>query len=148
MRYHQIVKLNKVPIAKAKEAFQDINFIHFLTRIQPVKIDKWEGIEPGMTARFQLWFFGWQTMEVQHSDLRETDSELEFFDDGLILPLGLIYWRHCHRLEIHEEGVRIIDELHFKHRNKIFGIFLYPILISPITIRKILYPMFFQLKKN
>ena len=113
-----------------------------------MKIDKWEGIEPGMTARFPLWFFGWQTMEVQHSDLRETDSELEFIDDGLILPLGLIYWRHCHRLEIHKEGVRIIDELHFKHRNKIFGIFLYPILISPITIRKILYPMFFQLKKN
>ena len=82
MRYHQIVKLNKVPITIAKEAFQDINLIHLLTRIQPVKIDKWEGIEPGMTARFRLWFLGWRIMEVQHSNLTETDSELEFFDDG------------------------------------------------------------------
>ncbi len=148
MRYYQTVKLKKVTFEEAKKAFYDFKFVKFLTRFQPVKINNWEGIGPEMVAEFELWFFGWRTMKVEHSDLRETDSELEFFDDGLILPLGLIYWRHCHRLEIHKEGVQIIDDIHFKHRNKIFEIFLYPILISPITIRKILYPMFFQFQKN
>ena len=143
MKYCQTVKLSKVDFNLVNKAFNDINFVKFLTSFQPVKIINWSGIEDDKMAFFKLWFLGWNNFKVKHSNYIKNKNELSFIDEGVELPLGLRSWHHKHIVKKKGNGTIIIDSLTIEHSNRLIGYILFPMFISPIIIRKILYRIYF-----
>tara|TARA_X000001036_G_scaffold430720_1_gene463873 strand:- start:404 stop:841 length:438 start_codon:yes stop_codon:yes gene_type:complete len=145
MEFYQEVKIKKNNFQNVINAFHDINFVRFLTYLQPIKIIIWEGIENNKLAFFKLWFLGWKDFKVKHSNYKLSHNELSFIDSGLDLPLGISSWHHKHIVKKHKNHVLIIDSLCIEHSNKLIGYMLFPVLIFPIIIRIILYKIYFKL---
>jgi len=144
MRYNQIVSLKNINFNIVSKSFREIKFVNFLISFQPVKIINWEGVENNKKAHFKLWFLGWRNFKVKHSDFSLSDETLTFTDKGEVLPFGLTDWNHIHTVKKNNNNTIIYDSLSFNHPNKLIGFLLYPILVSPIFLRKILYPLYFK----
>ena len=144
MKYSQSVKIKKVDFDIVKSSFHRIDFVRFLTYLQPVKILEWSGIKNGCVAYFKLWFFGWKKLKVIHKDYINNESHLKFVDQGLELPFGLSFWHHTHIVENNKKYITITDNLIFSHNNYIIGLMIYPMMIAPIVLRRFLYKMYFR----
>ena len=144
MFYKQKVKIKNISFHEVVSSFHDLKFVKFLITLQPVKIISWNGIYNTDRAYFMFWLLGWKNFKVIHKDYQKpTDIYFSFVDKGEVLPLGLIYWKHKHSVIYENNEIFIIDDINFKHKN-FLGIFLYPILIAPIFVRKILYRLYFK----
>tara|TARA_Y100000768_G_scaffold336514_1_gene278219 strand:- start:818 stop:1258 length:441 start_codon:yes stop_codon:yes gene_type:complete len=146
MLYKQTVNIKDRNIEKVIDSFHKRDFINFLISFQPVKIIKWDGIENNLSAHLKFWLFKWHSFIVIHENYMRTDNSLSFVDKGTTLPLGITKWNHLHKVEYSNNKIVIGDSIEFKHRYYIFEFMLYPILISPIIMRKFLYKIYF--KKN
>ena len=146
MKYHQNVKIKNINSQKVSLAFHDIKLVEFLTSLQPIKIISWLGITDGKTAYFQLWFLGWKNFKVKHENYKINSNGLSFIDRGIELPLGIKTWIHEHAVKKDGKDTIIEDSLYFSHSNIYIGYILFPLLIFPIFIRRILYQIYF-LKK-
>ena len=62
-----------------------------------------------------------------------------FKDTGFVLPFGLIKWEHSHKVIEEDININIVDSIEFECKSKSIGLLIFPILIAPIVIRKILY---------
>ena len=143
MNYKQNVKLKNINFEKVSEGFHNIKFVEFLTQSQPVKIIEWTGIQNGKKAHFKLWFFGWRNFKVSHEAYQKNNKILYFIDRGIDLPFGLSSWEHQHIVKKEKDTVLVKDIVNYSHPNKFIGIILYPMLVFPIIIRKILYKLYF-----
>ena len=139
MKYQQSVIVKDISMEAAKSAFNDINFLKHLIALQPVKVVKWDGTFDGAVAHMRFWFFGWKDFIVEHNSNEEKRSSFSFKDTGSTLPFGLTKCEHTHKVMKINSDINIIDIIHFKCKSKILGALVYPILIAPIFIRKILY---------
>ena len=148
MKYIQEVSINNCSLKEIEKNFQEPFFIKFLTSGQPVKILKWDGIKNNMEAEFKIWLFKWHKMSVIHSDFKSSKESFNFKDNGITLPFGIKSWLHIHSVFKKNKKIVIRDELNFKHKSKFLGIFIYPIMVFPIAIRKILYPLYFKFLKK
>ena len=146
MLYKQTVKIKNGNIDKIIDSFHRKDFIKFLISFQPVKIIKWNGIENNLKAHLKFWLFKWHSFIVIHKNYKRTENLLSFVDKGVTLPLGITEWNHLHQVKYSNNKIIISDNIEFKHRFYIFELILYPILISPIIMRKFLYKIYF--KKN
>ena len=86
------------------------------------------------------------TFIVIHKNYKRKENALSFVDKGITLPLGISEWNHLHEVKYLNNNIVIRDSIEFKHRFYIFEFMLFPILISPIIMRKFLYKIYF--KKN
>ena len=143
MRYNQKVKIRNVDFKIVTKAFHAIEFVNFLTIFQPVKIISWKGIRDGEIAHFKLWLFGWKNFKVKHEGYRIDKDKLIFIDRGIDLPLGLECWEHTHIVEYDKKNTIINDIVYFSHSNIYIGYLLFPVLMFPIIIRKLLYKIYF-----
>tara|TARA_B100001113_G_C20867165_1_gene516640 strand:- start:197 stop:631 length:435 start_codon:yes stop_codon:yes gene_type:complete len=143
LKYSHKVKIESVDFDDVKLAFHQYSFISFLTKLQPVKILSWDGIESGKKAKFKFWFFGWKYLTVCHEKYINTNSRLSFYDKGVDLPMGIKFWSHFHAVRKSEGLVYIEDLFEYRHENKIIEKILYPIMIAPIIVRKITYKLYF-----
>ena len=144
MKYSHKVKIESVDFDDVKLAFHQYSFISFLTKLQPVKILSWDGIESGKKAKFKFWFFGWKYLTVCHEKYINTNSKLSFYDKGVELPMGITFWSHFHSVSQNRDAVYIEDLFEYKHENKIIEKILYPVMIAPIVVRKVTYKLFFK----
>ena len=144
MKYYQKVLLNNMSFKLVSRAFQDIALVEYLIRMQPVKLLKWDGIKTNDTAYFKLWFFGWKDFKVKHQLVEMDSTTLYFIDSGTVLPLGIKFWEHKHIVKKVENSVEIVDSIIIKHQLVFLGYILYPILIAPIFLRKLLYQSYFR----
>jgi len=139
MKYKQSVKVKNVTIDNAKIAFNDIDFLKHLITLQPVRVIKWEGTFDGALAHMKFWFFGWRDFIVKHGSNVENNNLFSFMDIGSVLPFGLNKWEHTHKVIQKDSNINIIDNIEFSCKVKFVEIFIFPILIAPIIVRKILY---------
>ena len=139
MKYKQSVKVKNVTIDNAKIAFNDIAFLKHLITLQPVRVIKWEGTFDGALAHMKFWFFGWRDFIVKHGSNVENHNLFSFMDIGSVLPFGLNKWEHTHKVIQEDSNINIIDNIEFACKIKFVEIFIFPILIAPIIVRKILY---------
>ena len=144
MQYSQKVKIKNVDFRIVSQSFHSIDLVRFLTNFQPVKIIKWSGIKNGKIAHFKLWFWGWRNFKVKHEGYNLSKKQLIFIDKGFDLPLGIKSWEHKHIVEYDKDDTRIIDLVYFSHRNSYICYLLFPLLVFPIFIRKLLYKSFFK----
>ena len=143
MYYKQNVIIKNKDINSIKSAFHSIDIIIFLTKYQPIKIIHWDGIKNNDTASLKFWFFKWHIITVKHNHYKNINNLLRFVDEGVTLPLGITNWSHEHKIIKTGDNVTISDILIFNHNNYILGLILYPILIFPIFIRRVLYKFYF-----
>jgi len=139
MRYVQRVKINCSDIKTVKDEFNNLLFLKHLTKPLPVKIIEWDGTEDRAKAHLAFWFFGWRDFIVQHKNNVETKSEFSFIDEGKSLPFFLKKWRHKHGAYKTKDYITIKDEVFFTTKNTILDLTLFPVLVLPIIIRKVLY---------
>ena len=144
MLYQQTVNINNRNIEKVIDSFHKKDFIKFLTAHQPVKIITWNGIENDVIAHLKFWLLKWHSFIVIHKNYNRTKSSLSFRDVGATLPLGITDWNHLHEVKFSNNKIIIKDHVEFKHKFYILGLVLYPVLISPIIIRKFLYKVYFK----
>ena len=144
MIYQQTVTIKNRNIEKVIDSFHKIDFIKFLISFQPVRIIKWDGIENGLTAHLKFWLLKWHSFIVIHKNYKRTNTSLSFVDSGITLPMGIKEWNHLHEVEHLNDNIIIKDFIEYKHRFYILELLLYPILISPIVMRKFLYKIYFK----
>ena len=144
MQYNQKVKVLDVNFDEVKLAFHQFSFIEYLTKFQPVRILKWEGIESGKKAHFKFWFLNWRKLSVCHDKYVNSDSKLSFVDKGIVMPMGINYWNHTHIVRDNKDSVIIEDYFEFGHKNKIIEKLIYPVMVFPIFIRRLTYKLFFK----
>tara|TARA_B100000902_G_scaffold353499_1_gene364981 strand:+ start:272 stop:733 length:462 start_codon:yes stop_codon:yes gene_type:complete len=148
MLYKQTVILRKIDYVDVVSAFQNLEFVKFLIKWQPVKIVNWDGIYNGDIAHFKFWFFSWHNFEVKHHLYQFNKNQLSFEDKGINLPLGIKSWNHQHIVIKEDDGIIIKDHINFSHHYYLMGLMLYPLLVFPIFVRKILYKKYFRRRKN
>ena len=140
--YKQEVLIKGVLPSKVIESFHNKDFVTFLIKFQPVKIIAWDGIKDGKLAEFKFWFFGWKKMNVIHKNYLLKSNYLSFEDHGSLLPFGLKKWKHKHIVEKVNEGTLITDLVSFDG-NGFTKIFVKPIMLFPIALRKMTYKIWF-----
>ena len=144
MIYNQKVKINDTTYQHVVSSFHNYKFVEFLIILQPVKIIEWNGIYNQDRAHFKFWFLGWKDFKVIHEKYHKpTDQYFSFIDKGEILPFGLKLWEHKHSVVYEKDNIYIIDNIKMEH-NYFWGRLLFPILITPIIIRKFLYKLYFR----
>ena len=144
MTYKQKVVINNINLNDVIQSFHNYDFVKFLTSLQPVRINYWEGIKNDMTADFSFWFFGWKNIKVIHKNYHKTKEHLYFEDHGLEMPFHLSYWEHHHIIKPHKNGVIIIDKVKMKSTNSNYLIYL--IMLFPVIIRRATYKIWFKIK--
>jgi len=143
LNFHQKVILNNVNPEDVIRSFHDYNFVQFLTFAQPVRIEKWDGIDSNKKASFSFWFFGWKRIVVIHKKYEVTKNELHFQDIGVQLPFDLFSWRHAHIVEPYGNGSVIIDDVVMDNSSILKKYFICPLMIFPVFIRRITYRIWF-----
>ena len=139
MRYIQKVEIDCSDIKKVKSEFNNILFLKHLTKLLPVKIIEWDGTYDGAKAHLAFWFFGWRDFIVNHKENSENKISFSFVDEGINLPFYLKNWRHKHEAYKENDFIIIKDEVNFTADSKFLDLFLFPLLVMPILIRKIFY---------
>ena len=66
-------------------------------------------------------------------------KSFSFKDTRFVLPFGLIKWEHSHKVIEEDININIVDSIEFECKSKSIGLLIFPILITPIVIRKMLY---------
>lgn len=139
MRYIQKVEIGCSDMKKVKGEFNNILFLKHLTKLLPVKIIEWDGTYDGAKAHLAFWFFGWRDFIVNHRENIEDDVKFSFVDEGISLPFYLKSWRHIHGAYKERDLIIIKDEVNFTTDSKFLDLIIFPMLVMPIIIRKILY---------
>ncbi|HEY9116291.1 MAG TPA: hypothetical protein VIN11_00615 [Roseivirga sp.] len=73
----------------------------------------------------------------------ESEDELYFVDEGILLPFPLKRWRHKHLIKRNGNGSEIIDDIQFSGPNKIMDVLIYPFLALQFIYRKPIYRKIF-----
>ena len=148
MSFQQQVFLKNINPFDVIRAFHDLRFVEFLTAIQPVRINFWEGIDNNKKASFSFWFFGWKSINVVHENYHISKDHLSFEDRGTELPFGLNLWQHQHTVKPYDNGTVIVDTVLMDDSTPIKKFWIYPIMIFPILIRRVTYKIWFYYLKG
>ncbi|MBT5782873.1 hypothetical protein OAP42_00425 [Candidatus Marinimicrobia bacterium] len=143
MTFQQKVVLNNIQPLDVIRSFHNHNFVEFLISGQPVKINSWKGIDDNKKASFSFWFFGWRKMNVIHKNYHVSRDNLSFEDCGTDLPFGLLEWKHEHVVRPYGNGSIIEDNVTMDRSSFVKRVFIYPIMLFPIFIRRITYKIWF-----
>ena len=141
MFYNQKVKIKNTTFNKVVDSFHDLNFVKFLITLQPVRIIKWAGILDGDRAHFMFWFFDGKILKSFTKTTRK-QRKISSVLQIMVKSYLLIDLLHDHTVVCDDNEVYILDQVEYKHKN-FLGFVLYPVLIAPIFIRKILYKLYF-----
>lgn len=120
-------------------------FIYLLPIFPPIRLVTFEGTELGNRVVLEM-KIGSHVMNwvSQIIDTRTYETEYNFIDQGVKLPIFLIYWEHKHRVIRHLSGAVIIDEIYYKSPNMIIELLFYPILFFTFYLRRFAYRSFFK----
>jgi len=108
-------------------------------------VERFDGCKKGDRVHLKLTTFG----KVQHweslitSDSRG-DYEINFVDEGVLIPPPLKKWTHTHRvMKINETAALIVDEIEYHCANKVIDVMIYPALYSMFLFRVPVYKRVF-----
>lgn len=112
----------------------------------PVRLLRFDGNSPGNRVSLELDFVffkqKWTSLIVEQ---RETPQEIYFIDEGRELPFFLSYWRHKHRIILHENGGTVLcDEIDYRTPLLFTDYLLYPLLWAQFAWRKPIYRKVFS----
>jgi ligand-binding SRPBCC domain-containing protein len=132
---------------EVKEGFDQNLFTKLSPPFPPVKLLRFDGSKKGDTVTLELDFILFKQKWTSVITEDHTDSdEFYFIDQGTELPFFLKEWRHKHRIIKSGSGSIIRDEITFKGKPGLLGIFLYPAMYLQFLYRNPIYKKYFQAK--
>lgn len=123
-------------------------FKYLLPPLGLVSLVRYDGQQPGniIHLRFNLLF---NDFKVVIKEVWTSGREYRFVDRGLIMPFGMTFWQHTHRVvSIGNNQSAIIDQIEFKTKWIITDLLLYPFLILGFFPRKWLYKRYYRRQKG
>jgi ligand-binding SRPBCC domain-containing protein len=141
----RLVTTVKSPFNKVYEEFNIHLFKYLLPPFNLAEVLKYEGQNPGdiIDIKINVPFMSHWTVIIKDSWL--SHREYGFTDRGLRLPLGIIYWKHTHRLVARDNhSCFIIDDLEYESSSVFLDYLLYIPLWMIFYPRKFLYPRYFR----
>lgn len=129
---------------QVKEGFNERLFNMLSPPFPPVKLLRFDGSKKGdlVTLELDFIFFKQKWTSVITEDHTDT-KEFFFIDQGTELPFFLKEWRHKHRIIKNGTGSIIRDEISFKAKPGLLGIFLYPAMYLQFLYRNPIYKKIF-----
>ncbi|MCH6233873.1 SRPBCC family protein [Cognataquiflexum rubidum] len=132
---------------QVKEGFNESLFTKLSPPFPPVKLLRFDGSKKGDVVTLELNFIffkqKWTSLITEdHTD----EKEFFFVDQGTALPFFLQEWRHKHRIIKNGKGSIIRDEITFKAKPGLLGIFLYPAMYLQFLYRNPIYKKCFKAK--
>lgn len=74
----------------------------------------------------------------------QDEKQAYFIDEGDLMPFGLAYWKHIHRVErIDDTTCKIVDDINYKAKNALLTLLLYPVFLIGFYPRKKVYRAYF-----
>ena len=110
-------------------------------KFAPVTIERFDGCKKGDEVHLRMKLFGKEQRWVSKitSDFKG-DYEMNFVDEGAVLPPPLIKWKHIHRVEkINETACYIVDDIEYTSGNLAIDLAIYPVLYSMFKARSPIY---------
>jgi ligand-binding SRPBCC domain-containing protein len=104
-------------------------------------VERFDGCKKGDEVHLRMDIFGRHQRWVSKitSDFKG-DYEMNFVDEGVVLPAPLKKWKHTHRVEkIHETASYIVDDIEYTSGNIAIDLALYPVLYSMFKARSPIY---------
>jgi ligand-binding SRPBCC domain-containing protein len=105
-------------------------------------IERFDGCKKGDEIHLRMDVFGQlnqRWISLITSDFK-SDYEINFVDEGALLPPPLVKWKHVHRIEkINETSSLIVDDIYFTSGNIIVDLAIYPALYLMFLYRKPIY---------
>lgn len=105
-------------------------------------IERFDGCKKGDEIHLRMDLFGLlnqRWISLITSDFRG-DYEINFVDEGALLPSPLVKWKHAHRIEkLNETSSFIVDDIYFTSGNFIVDLAIYPALYLMFLYRKPIY---------
>jgi ligand-binding SRPBCC domain-containing protein len=139
----RIELLTRIPNRTISETFNKFDGALFLKLAPPLPISKlirFDGCKTNDVVALKIRiFFKWHLWESQIISNVHTESEINFVDEGRILPFFLSSWKHRHRIVKENNDVLIIDDIEFFAHNKVITLLSFPILYLMFAMRKPIY---------
>lgn len=105
-------------------------------------IERFDGCKKGDEIHLRMDIFGQlnqRWISLITSDFR-SEYEINFVDEGALLPPPLVKWKHVHRIEkLNETSSFIVDDIYFTSGNLIVDLAIYPALYLMFLYRKPIY---------
>lgn len=132
---------------QVKKGFNESLFTKLSPPFPPVSLLRFDGSKKGdlVTLELDFIFFRQKWTSLITED-RTDDKEFFFVDQGTELPFFLKEWRHKHRIIKKGTGSIIRDEITFKAKPGLLGIFLYPAMYLQFLYRIPIYKKYFTAK--
>lgn len=122
-------------------------FTHLLPSFPRIQLLQFDGTAVGNMLRLRIFLSSWSMdWDTQIIERQENASEVFFIDQGIRLPLFLVYWEHKHRIIKKEHCTVIIDEITYKSANSMVEYLVMPVLWASFIARKKGYRSFFEAK--
>jgi ligand-binding SRPBCC domain-containing protein len=109
-----------------------------------VRILAFDGCQTGDQVSLELNLLLYKPIWTsQISSSEQTENYCVFVDEGIVMPFGLRYWRHAHRIEKNDtETCTIVDQISFNSNYWLLDYLLIPFLWGMIVYRIPLYKRF------
>jgi ligand-binding SRPBCC domain-containing protein len=106
-----------------------------------LEVLRFDGCKKGDRVHLQLTTFGkcqqWESLITSNF---KGDYELNFVDEGVLIPPPLKKWTHTHRVQkINELACLIVDDIEYTSGNKFLDVLLYPSLYLMFLFRVPVY---------
>lgn len=110
-----------------------------------LNLTSFEGCTKGDKVEMELGIFGikqiWKSLIT---DNQESNAEIFFIDEGVVLPPPLKSWKHKHILRnINDTETLIVDDIEYSSGNGLIDILLYPVMYFQFWYRKPIYRRYF-----
>ena len=140
MRIELSTRIENRTIVNTFHKFDEALFLKLAPPLPVSKLIRFDGCEENDVVALKIRiFFTWQLWESQIVSNEHTESEINFVDEGRILPFFLSFWRHRHRIVKENNDVLIIDDIEFFAHNNVLTLLSFPILYLMFAMRKPIY---------
>ncbi len=105
------------------------------------RIIRFDGCQANDQVIIELDFLIYKTRWTSKITSYQFDSQSHVFvDEGVIVPFGIVAWKHEHRIEASgENSTLVIDKIQFQTNNKLLDLLLFPLIWGMIAYRMPLY---------
>ena len=124
--------------------FDEKLFIALAPAFPKMELIRFDGSKKGDEIHLKLTPPGSTWISIITDDII-TENEATFVDEGKLLPPGLKYWKHVHRIrKISTTASVIEDDITFKGTFGLLTLFLFPVLWLSFYPRKKAYVKYFK----
>lgn len=131
--------------SRVQKGFNQDLFVKLSPPFPKVSVSRFDGCSTGNIVSLELNFLlfkqKWTSLIVHHDS---HENLFLFIDEGKDLPFFLTNWKHEHRIENHQNGALIHDNIQYKTPFIVLDYLLWPLFFLQFVYRKPIYRRIFK----